>query len=593
MNDVIYLEPDEEITSVVDRIRKSEKKGVAFVIPRGSTIGQSIINLKLLKRSAANIEKQIAIVTGDKIIRNLAEQVKIPVFDRASEAEKAILKETLPDVVPLEKIDEEEDEENKFKRYDLSSLNKKAHSDKETKEDTQIDEDDEVEPEDQSDDSEKEAIPADEEEISMEDDCRSLAQDEPETTSQEETISARKSEDPKGAEMNKKRYIHTDSRRGIKVFASICALAILILAAIFGPSAKATINLKAEDYEQSFDVEAQKDPQQSNDKVAIKSQLAEVEKTLNKQFDATGEKDNGTPAKGKITISNSVSTKAQILQKGAKATAKDGKVFVLDSGVIVPAVTASTNCRVVGVALQCDMVPGVVETAVTAEENGDAYNLSPTTFTVNGMSAESKAAFSGGVSKKIKFVTEDDLKSAQENLRKELAEQGKVDLLSNAEKGGQKVCDKFATDEIISVEADRKVNDEVEKFMVEMKIKVYALAFSEQELKDKITKEVENKLGGEKMVVDPEGNSISYTLDASDNDTGTITMKVKFTGKIGKRIIASDIKKQIKAKISNNAQKSLSAIEGVDSAAIKVTPSFLAFTPILSDRIKVEFNYQE
>ena len=81
MDEIIYLEPDEEITSVADKIKRVKARSIALVVPRGSTILQSVVNLKLLKREAEALGQQISLVTTDKIGRNLAAQVGLSVYE--------------------------------------------------------------------------------------------------------------------------------------------------------------------------------------------------------------------------------------------------------------------------------------------------------------------------------------------------------------------------------------------------------------------------------------------------------------------------------------------------------------------------------
>ncbi|MEK7097467.1 MAG: hypothetical protein AAB906_01305, partial [Patescibacteria group bacterium] len=89
MNEIIYLEPSEEITSVIDKIRTLPGDSASFVIPRGATIAQSIVNLKLLKKSAEGMKKEISLVAIDRISRNLASQIGLTVYSKVSEAQKA------------------------------------------------------------------------------------------------------------------------------------------------------------------------------------------------------------------------------------------------------------------------------------------------------------------------------------------------------------------------------------------------------------------------------------------------------------------------------------------------------------------------
>jgi hypothetical protein len=82
---LVYLESDEEITSVIDKISKASSPEVALVIPRGGNLGQSIVNLKLLKKRSTDLGKDVSLVTTDKISRNLASQVGITVYSRVEE----------------------------------------------------------------------------------------------------------------------------------------------------------------------------------------------------------------------------------------------------------------------------------------------------------------------------------------------------------------------------------------------------------------------------------------------------------------------------------------------------------------------------
>ena len=53
----LYVEPTEEITAIIDRLKKTTEQEVVIVIPRGATVLQSVINLKLLKKNAEKAEK--------------------------------------------------------------------------------------------------------------------------------------------------------------------------------------------------------------------------------------------------------------------------------------------------------------------------------------------------------------------------------------------------------------------------------------------------------------------------------------------------------------------------------------------------------
>jgi len=81
MDEILYLEPDEEITSVIDKIKQSKVKRLGLVVSREATILQSVVNLKLLVKEAVNLGKEISLITSDRIGRNLAAKVGLPVYD--------------------------------------------------------------------------------------------------------------------------------------------------------------------------------------------------------------------------------------------------------------------------------------------------------------------------------------------------------------------------------------------------------------------------------------------------------------------------------------------------------------------------------
>jgi hypothetical protein len=87
MHQTFYIDVDEEITSIVERVRKAHMDELVMVVPKGALLIQSIINLKLLKKEADNLGKEIIIVTQDKIGKLLIEKTGIPIEQRLEDVE--------------------------------------------------------------------------------------------------------------------------------------------------------------------------------------------------------------------------------------------------------------------------------------------------------------------------------------------------------------------------------------------------------------------------------------------------------------------------------------------------------------------------
>lgn len=79
MHQTFYIDIDEEITSIIERLRKSKAREVVIVVPKRALLIQSIINLKLLKKEADEFNKKIIIVTQDKFGKLMVEKTGIAV----------------------------------------------------------------------------------------------------------------------------------------------------------------------------------------------------------------------------------------------------------------------------------------------------------------------------------------------------------------------------------------------------------------------------------------------------------------------------------------------------------------------------------
>ncbi len=90
MATIIYLDPDDEITTAAARIRQASDSRVAIVIPFGSRVATSRINFRLLAREAMANGRRLDIVAPDGSARALAASAGLPVFGSVGEYEEAL-----------------------------------------------------------------------------------------------------------------------------------------------------------------------------------------------------------------------------------------------------------------------------------------------------------------------------------------------------------------------------------------------------------------------------------------------------------------------------------------------------------------------
>jgi hypothetical protein len=86
---IIYLEVDDDIAAVRDRLEWAQARRVLLVIPPQCRTLSNLVNLKLLQRHAHNLAMEAALVTRDGTTRELAQEVGLPVFSSLGRAQRA------------------------------------------------------------------------------------------------------------------------------------------------------------------------------------------------------------------------------------------------------------------------------------------------------------------------------------------------------------------------------------------------------------------------------------------------------------------------------------------------------------------------
>ncbi|MCX6808246.1 MAG: hypothetical protein NTW50_01080 [Candidatus Berkelbacteria bacterium] len=622
MNQVFYLENDEEITGVVGRIRKSEKNGLVLVIPRGGTLGQSLINLKLLKRSARETKKAFALVTTDSITKNLAKQQEIEVFGKVSEAEKADLSKQVEEA---EKFNPDLKVKH-YKRYNLNTREEidgaeaePAKDDDAESEDAEpketLDEESQGEPDDQEVDlaagfhrqkvnkEDEEETSARPEEVETEEDPE-IEPDEDESKIIEEkedegtTLVEQKTSSGKIEYMERDRKSPRGGRS--KVVGKIILYLVLVVvflgigaAYAFFPKADVHVTVTTTDLSQDYTATVDANAKAIDDaKSIIPGHFVALESEQTKSYTASGKKDVGAAATGTITISNSVASTSQVLAAGTKVNSADGKSFTLQKGVIVPGATLS-NCQIVSGAIKCDTNAGTIDATVVATENGDGYNLAPTTFTIGKLTAANKTAFSGGITKFDTFVTDQDLASASTDLKKEILAKLDPDFAIKEQQSGLEICDKCTSNNVVSESSDQAVNAAASTFNYRMKMNDFALGFNKSDVNTFVASFVAGKIKSDETVINPEQSILSWKASDPNLDTGSLKISGTVTAKIGKKLDISKIKLGIKNQSLSGAAAYLKTFPGVESATISVWPSYIKRLPILTRNMQIYFDYKK
>ena len=614
MPKLIYLEPDEEITDVIDKISKTDDKSVSLVIPRGSTLANSVVNLKLLAKRSKSLGKDVALVTNDKIAKNLASQIGLAVFGSINDA-KAGAPIEVEEEIPVSKKPEpvEEIDGVKVHQYDRSG---------ET--DIEPDVEEVSEPIEEEIADEPEVIEA----VKDADDSTALNNSQIDTEENNFEKYEEPDEKPEGKndfKLIKRPMIKSEGarmeshnlnpqpvfdkmrqakkRKKIIIWSIVGAVAVLIVVGLFLtlPKAKALVSVVSEPFKSEADITVNKDVTAIDaGNATIPGKLVTKEEEIDKPFAASGSKNIGAKAKGKITAYNNWDSAAISLPAGTKFSAS-GIEFLSTAAATIPGATVVLQGGQLVITAS-----GTADVSVEATAVGEESNIKPSDFVITSLPkvqqpkiyGKSTSAMSGGTNQIVKIVTAKDITDAKASAERELKE--KLTNAIKAEIGANvKLLDSAITSSVVTESASAKADDQVDNFNYKMKLKVDALTFSEDDFKSLLLESAKGKIDQNKEIVpmppveDQENNEgISYEVSGSNLANGTISLKGKFEGYIADKIDPAVLKSEIKGKTIKTATTKITAHQGVLSVDITTEPNFMRSIPLLDRRISIEFNYR-
>lgn len=541
MDEILYLEPDEEITSVIDKIKNAHSSKLGLVVPRDATLLQSVVNLKLLSKEATSLGKEIAIVTTDRIGRNLAAQVGIPVFNSIEE-QKPIFQPQPPKPSPEEIIE-------------LDTANQAPI---EQPKDVQV----------------------------------HHFQEKPLVWRRKEAPILKPQFSQKPEINTTKSPVHHDYSKLRKIIWPILAI-ILVLSLIAGylllPRATAKVFVLSEDLKKTVDVTAtSKTKTEDLTQSVFPGELIESQKEKQEKFSTTGKKTIGTKASGTITLYNEWDSNPHNLSAGTKLSSLS-KTFLTKSDVSIPAFE-----RVGG-----NDQKGSVKVDIEAENPGEDYNVKAGRFTILGLPAaqqekiygQSNSDLTGGESREVQVISQEDYDKAKfklvEGLNKEIA----ADFLKKT--SGKKIVEKA----IVKPDPDissPKVDSEAKDFEMKVSLKEQVIIFDSAKFKDFLVKILTKQAPVNKMVTIAKDEDIGYEVTKTAYDKGELDLKVNILAKISDKISTDKIKSEIIGKNLTDAENIIKNTPGVSKVEITMSPSWwFKKIPNFEKNVEVEIQYMD
>lgn len=578
---IIYLEKDEEITSVIDRLVESDEKNVILVIPENALLGQSSVNLKLLKREAQTLEKSLALVTQDEAIERLAQRADFRVFSSLDEAagifkdEEAADKEAVdekvnikiepevkePEVKEPEIKPEKEVEPKKVAVDILEELISQTKQSKQTKPSIRL--------------SEKRKVSPKMADVVW-----------PAKPKAGWKLPFRKRKEKTEAPIVSKERIPSLPKKALLVF-FVAALLLLALVLFFVlPKAEVKLITKKEPISTDIQAIASRDISKIDFALnKIPAQVINIDKSKQAKFPVTGERQLNEKAKGVITIYNGYSSSPQTLVETTRFLSKDGKLFRTIKTIVVPGAKVQEG----------KIIPSTIDVEVSADQPGPDYNIGPSDFSIPGFKGtakytgfygKSKTPMSGGETGLVKMVTEEDLKQAKDFLSEAVLQEAKEELEQQipAELKLLKAC---FEEEVVEMIPSHNPGDKAEEFTLEIKVTTRALLFSEAEMKEVVEKNILAQISQD-LKIESETLKLNYLEAEPDFDKWQVAFKLKAEGTVSEKVDIDEIKKEIVGENEIEVRRIFGQIPEIESAKITLWPFWVKKIPRHPSRVQIE-----
>lgn len=539
--DIIYIDVEDDVTSVIGKVRSSKEKIVALVPPKTVGTLQSAVNLRLLQKAADNAGKRIVLITNNSGLTALAAGVKIPV------AKNLQSKPEIP-VAPEKPAEAEEDvikgEELPVGELAAASAGAAAFTAAEPKASAPVSSDDDIVVGDMPD--LETAVPA-----------------------AAAATKVRKA-GPRVPDFGR-------FRKWIFIGGGLIVAIILffVFANIFWTNAKVVITADTSktpiDLPLTLTTTGQTDPNTNTVQAASKT----TQKTESVTFTPTGQKNIGNKATGTVKFSTNNIDGLGTIPAGTQLTAQNGSVFTTDQSVT----------------LTIDNHNGAT-TPVTAVNGGTSSNGA--NGSVDGAPQDVNATLtgptSGGTDNNVTVVTDSDIAKAESQL---------PSSNSDASSAKSQLTQAFGSDYIVipssfttqpgNASSSPASGQQATTAKVTLTTTYSLVAIAKSQLSTVTTNYLNGQLSGNNQKIYDDGSKTATLTGFVTSPSGVMTIQLKATGKTGPNINTDTLKAQLVGKKTEEIKQQIQSIDGVKNVTVSISPFWKTTAPS-ADKIKISFD---
>jgi len=556
--DVVYVDVDDEITSIIEKVNNADQKIVALVLPKRSTVLQSIVNMKLLKRSADSANKHVVLVTTEAGLMPLAGAVGLHVASTPQS------KPTIPHK-PADAKDEPEsvdepsfDDDSAFESGAKPAAGAGAFAAaKEPVEDT---------------------IQLDNEET-------------PETSPVGRAAAAaggagaakKAAKANKGKNKKLKVPNFNSFRTRLLIGAGVFLLLIVgfIFANVVLPKASVAIKTDNESINTTLDVTFNTSATSVDTKQHIvPSTVEQIQKTTTQSVESSGQENRGEKARGEVRLSINPSAcgQAYSIPAGSGISA-NGMNFITQDNIRLG--LQGNNCRI------------SEDTDVIAVSGGANYNVSKGTQFTTSQSAvkgEARNDFKGGTDNIVKILTQADINSAREKLASQTDTTTQAELEDKLKDKGLYVIPESFNAGTPEITASAKAGDQVDSVTVTQKTTYSVTAAKKSDLEKLITAEIEKQIDPNKQKVLNTGiDKATFKLQNQQNNSAQVLMSMDVTSVVGPQLNDDEIKEKVAGKKAAEAESIIKEYPGVTDVEVTYSPFWVSAIPGKPDKITITY----
>ena len=551
--DTFYIEPEDDITDIINHIKASKQKIIALVPPKKLNVLRSSINLKLIARTAKMHDKAIVVVTTDPTLMKMAALSSLPF------AKNLNSRPTLPSEFNEADL-EYPAKTKKVSPSDEIEINEKAASSGSVSRVRTTNEDAANRTNTTSNLTKNSTINLDSEEV------------------------AKNSEDEEDSDNQSKKILTLDSLKNriiIGVVAAVLLIGSFVWAFILAPAAKISVKIKtiAENFSENVSFVADTKQAVSKDGKFF-LETASLEKNSEVEFEATGEL--------RLIATFDMSTTTATASRPDVATVPQGSAFayrnlnfLTNQEVKISWDGSISNCDAGRHSGKCQVAKTVKATAI---EGGAKYNIEAVSSgwqsSVAGVEGYANSAFKGGTDKIQKIVTASDITKAKEKLTE--ADGVKEELFEKVPSDDIKIEDsykKVTADPTSSPAVDQPIENGKAKLTAKT---TYSVNYVDKAAIEEYVKSVvSTRLGSDQKIYET-GNIF---IEKFQNNNNSVTAKIKATLKTGPEVTEQSVLEKSLGKKVGEVTTLIKSINGVSD--VEVNTSFPWVRQIPNDANKV------